>query len=77
MLRNGTYIDNEFVEVFILARELDLNTVVLQEEEVEAVKWMHWRDVKRGLEDPNGGFVTAHTHYEPFWAYLEKHYPHL
>jgi len=75
VLRNGTYIDNEFVEVFVLARDLDLSKVKLQEEEVEEVKWMHWREVERCIKDPTAGFVTAHTHYEPFWEYMGTHYP--
>lgn len=75
VLHNGAYKDNEFVEVFITERELALSQVKLQEEEVEEVKWMHWRDVQRGISDPNAGFVTAHTSYDEFWNYLETHYP--
>lgn len=75
MLRNGTYLDNEFVDVFLIERELDITKVVLQESEVEAVKWLHWTEVKRMTLDKNSDFVPVHTEYEPFWDYVAAHYP--
>lgn len=75
VLRNGTYIDNELVEVYLIEREVDLSKFVLQESEVEAVKWMDWREVKKVSLDPNSDFVPVHTEYEPFWNYVEQKYP--
>jgi len=37
VLHGGTYIDNEIHEVFLVRRDVDLGTLTLQEEEVEAV----------------------------------------
>lgn len=73
--RNGTYLDNEFVEVFLIERELDLDKVVLQESEVDAVKWMHWTEVREISLNKESGFVPVHTEYEPFWDYVAAKYP--
>src|SRR5205807_2141424 len=35
VLRGGTYIDNEIHEVFLVRRDVDLEALILQEEEVE------------------------------------------
>jgi 8-oxo-dGTP diphosphatase len=76
VLHNGKYKDNEFVEVYIVMRDVDIDTVVLQESEVEAVRWMDWREVRTGSLDPVAyHFVPVHTHYEPFWNFLEAKFP--
>lgn len=75
VLRNGTYIDNEFVEVYLVERELDIEKVALLDGEVEAVKWMHWTEVKQMSLDKNSDFVPVHTQYEPFWDYVAARYP--
>lgn len=75
VLRNGSYLDNEFVDVFLIERELDINTIVLQESEVSAVKWLHWSEVKRMTLDKDSDFVPVHTEYEPFWEYIAARYP--
>ena len=41
VLRDGTYIDNEYHQLFIVHRDLELETLVLQPGEVDAVAWIH------------------------------------
>lgn len=73
VLRNGTYKDNEFVEVYILMRDIELKDLVLQESEVDAAEWMDWKQVMAGMLNPiEAGFVPIHLDYEPFWEYLGK-----
>ena len=40
ILNNGTYIDNEFHEIFIVRRDVDISTLQLDPEEVAEVKWV-------------------------------------
>lgn len=40
ILRDGRYIDNEYHEVFLVQRDVELETLVLQPGEVDAVAWV-------------------------------------
>jgi hypothetical protein len=39
---NGTFNDNEFYDVYILKANFDINQVAMQEEEVQAVKYISY-----------------------------------
>ena len=41
VLNQGTYFDNEFHEIFLVRREVDLASLRLDPEEVAEVKWVH------------------------------------
>jgi isopentenyldiphosphate isomerase len=73
-LFKGTYKDNEFVEVYMIIRDdLDLSTVVLQESEVEEVRWIPWRELKKEASVPDSNYVPwDEPKYSGFWAYMEK-----
>jgi isopentenyldiphosphate isomerase len=56
-LNDQTYLDNEFHEIFIVRRELDLASLALDAEEVAEVKWVS--DLK-----PDEGFVPHGEEYD-------------
>jgi isopentenyldiphosphate isomerase len=72
--QNGTFIENEFVDVYLVK----LNQVpqfVLQQEEVEDVKWIHYKQLKQVLQEKDGRFVPSHSKdYLQFWHYLDQRY---
>jgi len=41
VLNQGTYFDNEFHEIFLVRREVDIASLRLDPEEVAEVKWVH------------------------------------
>ncbi len=41
VLNGGTYIDNEFHEIFLVRREIDVSLLLLDAEEVAEVRWVH------------------------------------
>jgi len=41
VLNGGRYIDNEFHEIFVVRREVDVESLRLDPEEVAEVKWIH------------------------------------
>jgi len=41
VLHGGTYIDNEFHEIFLVRRVVDLQSLALDPEEVAEVQWVH------------------------------------
>jgi 8-oxo-dGTP pyrophosphatase MutT (NUDIX family) len=56
-LNDQTYLDNEFHEIFIVRRELDLASLALDAEEVAEVKWVS--DLK-----PDDTFVPHGEEYD-------------
>ena len=46
VLNAGTYIDNEFHEIFVVYRDVDLRDLTLQESEVDEVKWVTVEEMK-------------------------------
>jgi len=56
VLNNGTYYDNEFHEVFVVVRDVDIDALTLDPEEVAEVKWV---DQLR----PDGSFVPHAEEY--------------
>ena len=57
--RNGTYIDNEFFDVFALKADFDVNQIIMQPEEVQNVKYVKYDDFKK----------IIHTQDESFWQH--------
>ncbi len=41
VLNSGTYIDNEFHEIFLVRREIDISSLALDPEEVAEARWVH------------------------------------
>lgn len=56
VLNEGTYIDNEIHEIFLVRRDVDLHSLRLDPEEVAEVKWV------RSLR-PDGSFVPHDEEY--------------
>ena len=56
VLNRGTYIDNEFHDIFVVRRDVDLASLTLDPEEVAEVKWV--RELR-----PDGTFVPHAEEY--------------
>ena len=44
---DGTYVDNEFFDVFALRANYDLSQITMQKEEVQAVKYIDYEDLEQ------------------------------
>jgi len=60
VLNNETYIDNEWVDVYLLKRNLDANDLALQAEEVDSVKMIPIEEFRHLVSSKDTSFV-------PFW----------
>lgn len=47
------FIDNEYTYVYIYSGNVDINTLTLQSEEIESVKWFNVRTVKHSIDQLN------------------------
>ncbi len=49
VLNNGQFIDNKFYDVYLLKMDLDLTTLILQEDEVSEVKFVGYNNFKQAV----------------------------
>ena len=50
-LNNNGVISNEYVSIFIVYTDIDINTITLQEEEVSEAKWCTKEELNKFIED--------------------------
>lgn len=61
---NGSHIDREFYDVFLLRGDVPLDSIVMQESEVQAVQYMDYANFKDQIMNPNSAFVEHRTAYK-------------
>ncbi len=70
VLNGGKYLDNEFHEVFLLRREVDIAALELQIEEVEAVKWISQEELQALVHARSAELVAHWEEYEALLGFL-------
>jgi isopentenyldiphosphate isomerase len=73
VLKNGTYIDNELIDVYLLEYEddeLDTKDLVLQESEVSDAQFIHFSLVEKFYLEKNDRFVQVHD--DSYYQLFEK-----
>ncbi|CAI5500751.1 unnamed protein product [Closterium sp. Naga37s-1] len=78
VLKGGTYINNEFSDVYLITvpDPLPLSAFTLQESEVAEVKWVPWRDYEASLRARDPHYVPFDVEspngYRQLFTHLEK-----
>ena len=76
VLNNGTYIDNQIQDVYLVQTNLDISSLNLQEEEVSEVKFINFMDLKKKILNNDSDFVPHKEEYEKLFEYLENAISH-
>ena len=63
--------DKGFDDVYVFTEDVDISTLKLQYEEVEAVKWADADEIKRMID--NGEFIPYDKSYIDFLFYRRDH----
>jgi isopentenyl-diphosphate delta-isomerase type 1 len=71
-LNNGTYIDYEFHDIYLLRISDDHPTFKLQPEEVAEVKWIPWKELQQIIESGDASFVPHPEEYKRLFEYLAQ-----
>ncbi|WOL08617.1 nudix hydrolase 3 [Canna indica] len=78
VLNNGTYIDNEIDDVYLVTTmgPIPMEAFTLQDSEVSSVKYLHWKDYKHILEQGDEQYVPYDLtgQYGQLFIILEKRY---
>lgn len=72
IVNGGTYLDNEFVDVYIIEKNISLSEITLQESEVGNIQYIHWQKLKDWIKDGSEKLFYHHEEYELLFKYLEK-----
>ena len=72
----GSYVRiNDYVEVFILEKDIDINELKLQEDEVQDAKWVEISEFEKLIEKEQAsdtGFYIFKNYYDNFYkSYIE------
>jgi Isopentenyldiphosphate isomerase len=70
--QNNTFLDDEFYDVFLLKADFDLNQLILQEEEVQAVKYMDYAEFKKLILSGDKSFLHHDIAYKMLFLILEQ-----
>ena len=72
VLNNGTFINNEFNDVYLLKKDLDISTIKLQAEEVSDVRWFTAKEMESILKNKTPGYVPHPEEYVRLIEYSNK-----
>jgi len=69
---NGTFINNEFKDVYLVEKDVEIKDLNLDLSEVSEVKFMKIEDLKHCIESNDKNFVPHKESYEKLFEYLLK-----
>ena len=64
ILNEGTYINNEFDDVYLLEKDIDLSKIKLQEEEVEKIEFVSPEQLKKMADSMDPALVDHKEEYD-------------
>lgn len=65
-------VKNHFDVVYLIKKDLNVEELILQEDEVEKVEFIHWRELKNRISQEKDNFANRSQEYEMLFSYLEK-----
>lgn len=70
ILNNGTYINNEINDLYIVKKNIPLEELTLQKEEIEELKYIHWKTLQQWFLEKRKDLVYHKAEYELLFAHL-------
>ena len=74
ILNNGTYIDNEITDIYLVVFDFNLAELKAQQDEVADIKTMPWRELQALIASGGQGFVPHNQSYPILFAELKKRF---
>ncbi len=74
VLNNGTYINNEFNDVYLVKRDINQSELKLQKEEVSKIKFIAFEELEKIVKNDPANFVPHTEEYKKLFAELHKRY---
>ncbi|MBI4281804.1 NUDIX domain-containing protein [Candidatus Uhrbacteria bacterium] len=74
LLNNGTYVNNEFQDVYLVTLHTSDLVLHFQDKEVTAVRWIPFRELEKLINARDPSFVPHDNEYKKLFAILHKRY---
>ncbi len=71
-INNGTYINNEFNDVYLIKKDLNISDLFFQKEEVSKMEWIRFKELERRIKSGDKTIVPQPEEYEKLFSYLKK-----
>lgn len=69
---NGTFINKEFNDVYLVKLNLNISEVVLQEEEVSEIKFVHYKELEKLVNNRQEDIVAYDEEYRRLFEILQE-----
>lgn len=66
------FINNEFSDVYLVEKDIDLNCLKFQKEEVAELKFISYKEIKNRILDDDDSIVKHPEMYRKLFAFLES-----
>jgi|SRR3989344_3540527 len=70
ILNNGTYLDREFQDVYLIKKDLDLSKLTFSDREVDEVRFIDVAEFKKWVEEKRSDLVMHTDEYRQLFAYI-------
>ena len=70
IVTNNSYIENIFFDTFLLRKDIDINSIKLQTEEVSDVKFMYYKDIYNLID--NDAMIPNKKDYDLIFPIIDK-----
>jgi isopentenyldiphosphate isomerase len=74
ILKEGKFLNNEFNDVYLVSRDVDLSTVKLQTEEVDEVRWVRFSELEKRVLADDISVVPHKDEYPKLFAVLHQRF---
>lgn len=71
--KDGAVIDNEFYDVYLLRMDLNTEDLILQEDEVQEVKFINYSDFKLAVHNADPSFWIHEEGFSLLFEYLDEY----
>lgn len=72
VLNNGTYLDNEFSDAYLVSKDIDISNIKMQKKEVAEVKFIDFKQLKKMIISDVNSFVPHPEEYKQLFEFLDK-----
>lgn len=72
IINNGTYINNEYNDLYIIKKDIDISEMKMQESEVQDLRYIHWTKLKQWVDKGCEKLVPHPEEYGLLFNYLEE-----
>ena len=72
VLKNNTYFDNEFDDIYLVKINLKLSDIFLKDGEVSEVQWIPWQELQIWVKEARQDLVPHLEEYKLLFKTLEK-----